>query len=198
MLGWVPRSCPLPRTRAGFLVGVFMPKGLRRRYGRGHHHFITCSCYRRLPLFASVRSKNVFVKILGEVRDRYGFSLVGYVVMPEHIHLLIGEPAKGTPSTVMQVLKQRVSRRLRREPRASTRQLKLRFQGLDHSLPQFWQPRFYDFNLWSQKKFVEKLQYMHMNPLKRKLVAHPKDWPWSSFSFYAKRDPCLVRIDSMS
>jgi len=131
------------------------------------------------------------VKILGEVRDRYGFSLVGYVVMPEHIHLLISEPAKGTPSTVLQVLKQRVSRRLRRKARASTRQLKLRFQGSDHSLPQFWQPRFYDFNLWSQKKFVEKLQYMHMNPLKRKLVAHPKDWPWSSFLFYTKREPCL-------
>ena len=77
-----------------------MPKGLRRRYGQGHLHFIPCSCYRRLPLSASVRSKNLFVKILGEVRDRYGFSLVGYVVMPEHIHLLISEPAKGTPSTI--------------------------------------------------------------------------------------------------
>ena len=64
-------------------------------------------------------------------------------------------------------------------------------------MPQFWQPRFYDFNVWSQKKFVEKLQYMHVNPVKRKLIAHPKDWPWSSFSFYAKRHPCLVRIDPM-
>ena len=60
------------------------------------------------------------------------------------------------------------------------------------------QPRFYDFNVWSQKKFVEKLQYMHMNPLNRKLVAHPKDWLWSSFSFYARRDSGLVRIDPMS
>jgi putative transposase len=152
-----------------------------------------------LPLFASVRARNVFVHILGEVRDRYEFSLVGYVVMPEHIHLLISEPAKGTPSTVMQVLKQRVSRRLRRKPRkrVSTQQLRLSFPGICPSLPQFWQPRFYDFNVWSQKKFVEKLQYMHVNPVKRKLIAHPKDWPWSSFSFYAKRHPCLVRIDPM-
>ena len=94
-----------------------MPSGLRRRYGQLHLHFITCSCYRRLSLFASVRSKNLFVKILDEVRDRYRFALVGYVVMPNHIHLLISEPAKGTPSTVMQVLKQRISRRLRRKPR---------------------------------------------------------------------------------
>ena len=134
-------------------------------------------------------------KVLGEVRDRYKFSLAGYVVMPEHVHLLISEPAKGTPSTIMQVLKQRVSRRLRRKTVTSTRQLRLRFHTSDHLLRMFWQPRFYDFNVWSQRKFVEKLQYMHMNPVKRKLVVHPKDWPWSSFSFYARKDSGLVRID---
>ena len=75
-----------------------MPKGLRRRYGLQHLHFITCSCYRRLPLLASARARNAFVKILVEVRDRYGFKLVGYVVMPEHIHLLISEPPSATPS----------------------------------------------------------------------------------------------------
>jgi putative transposase len=157
-----------------------MPTGLKRRYGQHHLHFVTFSCYRRLPLLRSVGSRNLFVKTLGEVRDRYGFALVGYVVMPEHIHLLISEPPKGTPSTVLQVLKQRVSRHL---------------GHADHSVPHFWEPRFYDFNVWSQKKNVEKLHYMHMNPVKRELVAHPKDWPWSSFSFYATRDPGLVRID---
>src|SRR5580704_3282089 len=174
-----------------------MPKRLRRRYGLRHLHFITCSCYRQLPLFASVRAKNMFVKILGEVRDRHVFSLAGYVVMPNHIHLLISEPAMGTPSTVMQVLKQRVSRRLRRKTRkkVSSQQLRLPFRRAHDLLPQFWQPRFYDFNVWSQGKFVEKLHYMHMNPVKRKLVAHPKDWPWSSFSFYAKKESVLVRIN---
>jgi putative transposase len=174
-----------------------MPTGLSRRYGQGHLHFITCSCYRRLPLLESVHARNILVRILGEVRDRYGFALVGYVVMPNHVHLLISEPAKGTPSTVMQVLKQLVSKRLcpKRRRRASAGQLRLRFDREGDSLPQFWQARFYDFNVWSQKKKLEKLQYMHMNPLKRKLVLHPKDWPWSSFSFYSGRKPELVRID---
>jgi putative transposase len=194
-------GCPVLEafSRAGLLVRLEMPKGLRRRYGLGHLHFITCSCYRRLPLLASARAKNLFAKILGVVRDRHGFALLGYVVMPEHIHLLISEPAKGTPSTVMQVLKQLVSRRLRRKPRknVSSQQLRLPFRHAHDFLPQFWQPRFYDFNVWSQTKFVEKLQYMHMNPLKRKLVAHPRDWPWSSFSFYAKKESGLVRIDPM-
>jgi putative transposase len=176
-----------------------MPKGLRRRFGLHHLHFITCSCYRRLPLFASARAKNLLVKILGEVRDRYEFAIAGYVVMPNHIHLLISEPARGTPSTVMQVLKQRVSRRLRRKPRgrASSQQLKLPFCGSKESLPRFWQYRFYDFNVWSQSKFVEKLHYMHMNPVKRKLVAHPMHWPWSSFLFYSKKELGLIRIDAL-
>jgi REP element-mobilizing transposase RayT len=68
------------------------------------------------------RSKNRLVKVLGEVRDGYGFFARGYVVMPEHIHLFVSEPAKGTPSTIRQVLKQRVSRRLRRETLTPTRQ----------------------------------------------------------------------------
>jgi putative transposase len=169
---------------------------LVRHYGRGHLHFITFSCYRRLRLLNSVRARNLFVNILGEVRDRYGFSLVGYVVMPEHVHLLISEPVRGTPSTVIQVLKQRVSRKLRRRRRVPAAQLEFHFEKDDSDLPiRLWQRRFYDFNVWSLKKKVEKLHYMHMNPLKRKLVAHPRDWPWSSFSFYARKDSGLVHID---
>jgi putative transposase len=115
--------------------------------------------------------------------------------MPEHIHLLVGEPAKGTPSTVIQVLKQRVSRRLRRKKRKPAAQLSLAFEDGAESLPRFWQRRFYDFNVWSLKKRVEKLHYMHMNPLKRKLVDHPRDWPWSSFSSYSNLKQGLIRVD---
>ncbi len=168
-----------------------MGKGLKRYYGEHHLHFVTCSCYHRLPLFRSVHAKNTFVKILGEVHDRYEFALVGFVVMPEHIHLLIGESPKAMPSRVMQMLKQRVSQELRgdlcEEQPASA--------GQNRQLPRFWQLRFYDFNVWSRKKRIEKLEYMHMNPVKRGLVVHPKDWPWSSFSFYASRGSGLIRID---
>jgi putative transposase len=97
----------------------------------------------------------------------------------------------------MQVLEQRVSRRLRRKPRkkSNLQQLRLPFRQARDFLPQFWQPRFFDFNVWSQKKLVEKLHYMHMNPLKRNLVTHPRDWPWSSFQFYSKPQSGLIRID---
>jgi putative transposase len=172
-----------------------MAKRLQRRYGQGHLHFITFTCYQRLPLLRAVRARNAFVEILAQVRERYGFALVGYVVMPEHIHLLIGEPSRGTPSTVIQVLKQCVSRRLRGKKRRSSTQWALNFGAEETGLRRFWQRRFFDFNVWSLKKRIEKLDYMHMNPLKRKLVDHPKHWPWSSFSFYASSKHALVPID---
>ena len=145
-----------------------MPTGLTRRYGQHHLHFITFSCYRRLPLLGSVHARDDFVQVLGEMRERLGFALVGYVVMPEHVHLLIGEPPKGTPSAVLQMLKQRVSRRSRREPgrHALAAQLSAGLDSSDDSLPRFWEPRFYDFNVWSQTKKIEKLHYMHLNPVK--------------------------------
>jgi putative transposase len=172
-----------------------MANKLTRHYGHGHLHFITFTCYRRLPLLRSVRARNVFVKLLGEVRDRYGFCLVGYVVMPNHGHLLISESEKGTPSIFVQVLKQRVSRSLRSRKRVSSGQLGMDFVSGEISLLHFWQRRFYDFNVWSLKKRVEKLHYMHMNPLKNKLVHHPKDWHWSSFSFYSNPKHGLIRVD---
>jgi putative transposase len=172
-----------------------MAHKLIRHYGRGHLHLITFTCYRRLPLLRSVRARNTLIHILGETRDRYGFSLVGYVVMPEHIHLLISEPSRGTPSTVIQVLKQRLSRRLRRRNRNAVGQTRLAFARDDDSHRRFWQRRFYDFRVWSLKRRVEKLHYMHMNPLERKLVHHPGDWPWSSFSFYSDFKSGLIRVD---
>jgi hypothetical protein len=74
-------------------------------------------------------------------------------------------------------------------------QVDLAFGSGGNPLPRFWQRRFYDFKVWSLKKRVEKLHYMHMNPLKRKLVDHPRDWPWSSFSFYSNLKQGLIPVD---
>ena len=94
-----------------------MPKGLRRIHGGGDWHFITCSCYRRQQFLASARRKDLFLRILEEVRVKHNFIVGGYVVMPEHFHLLISEPARGSLSLSMQVLKQRVSRACRKKQR---------------------------------------------------------------------------------
>jgi putative transposase len=173
-----------------------MPKGLKRYYGRGHLHFLTFSCYRRLPLLGTVRARNTFVKALASIRERYQFLVVGYVVMPEHVHLLISEGPKCTPSTVLKVLKQRVSRDLRKQRRrVPAGQMRLAFKEGDAGLPRFWQPRFYDFNVYSAKKKREKINYMHSNPVRRGLVTNPGEWVWSSFLFYERGAGGLVPID---
>src|SRR5438067_7056908 len=89
-----------------------MPRGLIRIYGGGNLHFITTSCYRREPLLGSARARDVFLQIFEQVRRSYGFEVIGFGVIPEHIHILISEPKRKTIPIVMQVLKQRVNRRL--------------------------------------------------------------------------------------
>jgi putative transposase len=171
-----------------------MAKKLKRITGRGDLHFITFCCYQRRPLLASARTRNLAVQILKEVRARYGFALSGYVIMPEHVHLLIRESASVLPAKIIQIFKQRLSRRMRRKKRVANNQLALRFPAQGTLLRRFWQRRYYDFNVYSRAKVVEKLHYMHGNPVKEKLVKHPGDWPWSSWSYYYRGEG-LIKID---
>ena len=167
---------------------------LQRFYGAGHLHFITCSSYRRMPLLRDARKRDQFLALLEQVRKRYRFVVVGYVVMPEHIHVLLSEPEVGTPSTVMQVLKQRTARALLPKIRKQDARQARIFAELPGREP-FWQARFYDFNVWTDRKKGEKLRYMHENPVKRGLVVAPEDWRWSSCRFYAFDEAGLVRVN---
>jgi putative transposase len=170
-----------------------MPSGLHRTYGAHHLHFITCSCYRRFPFLRSARARDRFLAILEQTRERYRFVVVGYVVMPEHVHLLFSEPEVKNPSTVMQVLKQRTARALLpRKKRRDARQPELFGEETQRV---FWQARFYDFNVWTAKKRVEKLRYMHRNPVKRGLVESPEQWRWSSYRFYLLDETGPVRVN---
>jgi putative transposase len=156
-----------------------MPKGLVRYQKSGNFHFITFSCYRRLPLLGERAAYKTFESELEAVRRRYGFVVAGYVLMPEHVHLLVGEPLVSSLSVALQVLKQKTSRKLKK------------IGGLP-----FWQRRYYDFNVHSELKRVEKLRYMHRNPVNRGLVETPEDWPWSSFVHYATGAAGAVEIES--
>jgi putative transposase len=105
---------------------------------------------------------------------------LGYVVKPEHVHLLMTMPSMGDPSVVMKVVKERFTRLLRKR---------------EVLIDRVWQQRFYDFNGCTERKRVEKLRYMHRNPVKRGLVARPEEWDWSSFRAYLKREKGLVEVD---
>ncbi|MFY9978944.1 MAG: transposase [Candidatus Sulfotelmatobacter sp.] len=172
-----------------------MPNKLHRYYGAGYLHFITTSCYQRLPLLARAQNRDLLLHILESVRRRYHFVVVGYVVMPEHIHLLLGEPERGNPSKVVQAIKQGFARRLLRKLRAATDvgQNRLWETALDHG--HIWQARFYDFVVLTEKKKVEKLHYMHANPVKRGLALEPQQWEWSSSRHYVLAEPGIVLIE---
>jgi len=156
-----------------------MPKGLIRYQKAGDFHFVPFSCYRRLALLAHPAAYRTFEGELEAVRKRYGFVVAGYVLMPEHVHLLVGEPLVSSLSVALQVLKQKTSRKLKKKGEK-----------------QFWQRRYDDFNVHSEFKRVEKLRTMHRNPVKRGLVAKPEDWEWSSFMHYATGKIGKVEIES--
>ena len=154
---------------------------------------ITAGCDSALTLEKLVLRPVCPQVFLEETRQRYRFVVVGYVVMPEHVHLLLTEPEVGTPSTVMQVLKQRTARALL--PRRKRRDPRQRNLFEEEPRRAFWQARFYDFNVWTTKKRIEKLRYMHSNPVKRGLVESPEQWHWSSCRFYLLGEPGLVRVN---
>jgi putative transposase len=156
-----------------------MPWGLKRLQKSRQLHFLTFSCFHRRPNFATSTSRTTFESSLERMRQDYGLRVYGYVVMPEHVHLLVSEPERDTLARATQSLKQSVARRL----------------ALRAADP-FWQARYYDFNVWSEMKFVENLRYIHRNPVKRGLVARPEDWPWSSFRHYLTGEAGSVEIES--
>ncbi len=157
-----------------------MPWGLKRYQQTRQLHFVTFSCYHGKPLLADPQARDLLVQTLETVRRWYGFWLIGYVVMPEHIHLLLSEPERENLALVLQMLKQMVSRNLPPGSRKGP----------------FWQARYYDFNVWSEPKRVEKLRYIHRNPVKRGLVERPEDWLWSSFHHYLTGEEGAVEIES--
>jgi putative transposase len=176
-----------------------MPWGLKRYQQTGDVHFITFSCHRRAPLLESAQARDTFVITLEKVRRWYGFYVTGFVVMPEHVHLLLSEPERSNLAVALQMLKQVVSQTLsdHGEPAHTSRHTKpgapsfsrsVREGGASKHHDPFWQPRYYDFNIYRQQKLMEKLDYMHLNPVRRGLVAVPEDWTWSSARHYATGD----------
>ncbi len=139
-------------------------------------HFLTFSCYRRLPYFATPEARNLFESALERIRKKYKFVVAGYVVMPEHVHLLVNEPACSSLDRAIKSIKLSVALRSLERP--------------------FWQARYYDFNVFTEETRIEKLRYMHRNPVKRGLAEKPGDWPWSSFRHYSTGIEGGVEIES--
>jgi putative transposase len=195
-----------------------VPQNLHRVYGARDLHFLTFSCYQRQPLLGSANRADLLLRALERVRRRYRVVVLGYVVMPEHVHLLVTEPQRATLSTAIQALKLGFVRGLEGSVPAIPRSRKIGetwgtpvsgtalsgtpvsgtpVSSSDGSVVphRFWQARYYDFNVWTERKRIEKLRYIHRNPVQRGLVASPEQWRWSSFRWYWCGERGPVRIN---
>jgi putative transposase len=153
-----------------------MPWGLQRIHDQGHTHFITFSCFERRPYLAHAAARDLVVDGLARTQKRYGLCIFGFVVMPEHVHVLLAEPAERSVAEVMKCWKLSVT--LRQELRP------------------FWEQRYHDFNVFTNEKRTEKLRYLHRNPVVRGLVEKPGEWRWSSFCSYSEKAACGLEIET--
>ena len=179
----------------------------RLPYIAGELQFITSSVYRRTPVFRSERFCRCFVEALAEVRKASGFLLIGWVLMPDHFHLLLKPERAEDTSRIMQRLKLRAAMQILKSLRENQdrswcrkmlSRLKLPPTVHDESHHRVWQRRFYPYGIYSEKKEREKLDYMHNNPVTRGLVSSPRDWSrlaGSSWRFYFMEDTSLIAMD---
>jgi putative transposase len=151
-----------------------MVERLERWQEAGNLHFVTFSCFQRKAYLGTAEARDLFEEGLQRMAHCHRFEVAGYVVMPEHVHLLVGEPEEGLLAVGLQALKVSVAKRSQQRP--------------------FWTARYYDFNVFTEAKRVEKPRYIHRNPVKRGLVDQPEDWRWSSYRFYQTGEQGRVKI----
>lgn len=168
---------------------------LKRIDGWGHTRYLTCSCYQRLPLFSNDAIKDAFAGHLAFVRRALGFRLHAWVIMPEHFHLLLTPTGETTVTALLRRLKAPFARRVIRRWRSLDAPILSRITAPD-GRPRFWQAGGgYDRNIVSNHELIEKIRYIHENPVHRDLVSNASHWRWSSWNWYNGDRVSTVPID---
>lgn len=160
---------------------------LRHYDHTGSARFVTFSTYRRIRTLDDDQLKLIVVDELKSLRTKYGIKIHGYVLMPDHVHLVLHPPDSMELGRKIGELKSLSARRYFAErnvsPSAETRIL--------------WLRRSYDHNRRDTDSVVEKVNYCHNNPVKKGLVTEPGEWRWSSFNWYQGREDVPLEIDAV-
>jgi putative transposase len=184
-----------------------MPSRFRRHDEAGHSHFWTVSCQDRLTFFWHDEMKQVVTAALRHLQIRYGVCLVAYVIMPEHVHVVLYPHARGDDqpvpiSRLWQAFKQHVGFHGKERLRGLWREYgRLWSEPLNQwangatGNRQIMETRGYDFNVDRQDTLVQKIDYCHKNPVTRGLVAGAEEWPWSSYRYYELDDRSVLPMD---
>jgi putative transposase len=146
----------------------------------GHAQFVTFSCYRRRRLLDHSKAKRIVLGTLSKQLHRLNGTCAGFVVMPDHVHAIVWFPLPKTLSEFLKQWKRTSSWEIKKLLRS---QLTSLAQTIDLAEP-VWQARYYSFNLFTDRKVLEKINYMHANPVRAGLVNRAIDWPWSSARYY--------------
>jgi putative transposase len=179
-----------------------------RHYDNGEPHFLTFSCYRRLGLLSKDRTRQWFADALEEARTTHGFHLWAWVIMPEHVHLLLWPPfhlispdpgsMQGRVRGILSSLKRPVAGKaipyLRENSPAFLERLAISTpDGVEY---RFWQAGSgHDENVSEPVALHALVDYVHLNPVRRGLVSRPEDWPWSSARDWSQLPHALLRVD---
>jgi len=158
----------------------------------GQRHFVTFSTYQRRRFLDSARTRDIVLEVLQRCLTVHRAGCTGFVIMPNHVHALLFGETEFQISRFIQVWKKTSSYRLKRFYAQEIRQ----YRELCPENCPIWQAGFYDFNIESDEKIVEKLEYMHNNPVKTQLAPTPVAWAWSSARFYECGEVVGVTITS--
>jgi REP element-mobilizing transposase RayT len=173
------------------------------RLFKSHHenlfHYVTAVTFRRVPIFLSEQTCALFIRALDETRQFCPFKLIGYVIMHDHVHLIVN-PQDRDISNLMRRIKGLSARRILDWLRAENHTTSLAKLALDRVQKRahthaVWQKDFSSIDLWSTKFVQQKLQYIHNNPVRAGLCNHPADWLWSSYRAYLPHDQGKVPIE---
>ena len=165
----------------------------------GDAHYLTFSCYRGIPLLAKDRPRLWFVDALDKARTKHCFDLWAWVLMPEHVHLLIfPHVANYSTSRILASIKKPVGYKgiqyLREHGPAFLERLTVR--NATRTYHRFWQAGpGHDGNLYDLETVYKAIEYIHNNPVRRGLVAHPTDWLWSSARDWAGKGHPYISVD---
>ena len=162
-------------------------------------HYVTTVCFNRVPVFQSNPACQLFIDALAQTRQYCTFKLIGYVIMPDHVHLIVN-PVNRDISAVMRRLKSSSARLILDWLRengfvSSLRKLTLTHPQAKSHTHALWQRDFSSIDLFSPRFIQQKLNYIHLNPVRAKLCTHPSEWKWSSFRAYLPHAPQTVPIE---
>ena len=151
---------------------------------------MTFTTYKRRRFLTPDRTRDIVVEVLQKSLAVHQTLCAGFVVMPNHAHAILFGNEKFNVSQFVQVWKKTSSYRIKRF-------YEKELTHYQNSCPDdgpIWQPGFYDFNVESDEKNNEKLDYMHNNPVVDKLTPTHVSWVWSSARYYELGEPVGVTI----